>query len=52
MMLIIILQTNLRQKNVIEQCSQGKITNENCDNAKAAIQKQKREDWIKAHGGK
>ncbi|ENB8499884.1 EexN family lipoprotein [Escherichia albertii] len=39
-------------KNVIEQCSQGKITNENCDNAKAAIQKQKREDWIKAHGGK
>ncbi|EBG4516806.1 hypothetical protein FIZ21_23065 [Salmonella enterica] len=39
-------------KKIIEQCKAGEVTDKNCDNAKEAMKKQSRADWLKAHGGK
>ncbi|EFH4146410.1 TPA: EexN family lipoprotein [Klebsiella pneumoniae] len=39
-------------KSVLNKCKIGEVTDDNCKNAREALQKQSRLDWIKAHGGK
>lgn len=41
-----------RAKSVIESCKLGEIGDDNCKNAKEALQKQAKLDWMRNHGGK
>lgn len=36
-------------KQTLEKCQSGEVANQNCDNARAAISKQKSLDWNKQH---
>lgn len=36
-------------KQTLEKCKSGEMANQNCDNARAAISKQKRLDWDDKH---
>lgn len=36
-------------KQMLEKCQSGDVANQNCDNAKAAISKQKNLDWDDKH---
>lgn len=39
-------------KIAVEKCKAGEIADDNCTNAKEALQKQAKLDWMRAHGGK
>lgn len=39
-------------KTTLEKCKAGEIADDNCTNAKEALQKQAKIDWMRAHGGK
>lgn len=38
-------------KIALEKCKNGELADDNCTNAKEALQKQAKVDWMKAHGG-